>query len=302
MRTDIPVQQRPPWYFSLLQEWNLAGYRGAVFLLRRLRSVGLLDKCSAYPLGGSESILIPLHFSSLWERKSMEGYEREAIDVFAKHAGLLGDETILVDCGADIGLFSRLVLRQAKNIATVVAFEPNPASYSVLRRNLEKLPIKVVALQAAVSNESGQGRLQSVEGRSSYDNHSKFIQLDPAGSIDVRTIDETLDVTPNTSLAIKIDVEGNELAVLEGAAKSIAAARHVVIQIEAHPDVARRTGVDPIECLKFIHGIRPVRFVVCERPQFSLSLDRLFFDQLDGDAIFNVLATSVMEDDAASAR
>jgi hypothetical protein len=63
-----------------------------------------------------------------------------------------------------------------------------------------------------------------------------------------------------------------------------------VVQIEAHPKVAQRTGIDPIECLRFIQAIRNCRFVVCESPSYPLSLDKPFFEQFTDGKIYNVIA------------
>jgi len=100
-----------------------------------------------------------------------------------------------------------------------------------------------------------------------------------------------MQLSDTESVVIKIDVEGGEAAVLRGAAHTISAVPNVIVVIEAHPDVVRRTGIDPVECLRFLSSLRPFQFVVSETGS-TLQTDRPIFDQISADQVYNVIARS----------
>ncbi|CAM9981403.1 unnamed protein product, partial [Choristocarpus tenellus] len=81
---------------------------------------------------------------------------------YLKHGLTVGNGDVVVDCGANIGLFSLQCLGEAQG---VIAFEPIPAIYDVLVRNLYQNSVALVksgecprplALQVAV----GAGKSQ----------------------------------------------------------------------------------------------------------------------------------------------
>lgn len=114
-----------------------------------------------------------------------------------------------------------------------------------------------------------------------------------SGSVEITSLDEVLPKTnANENLVLKIDVEGFELDVLLGAEQLLRSAPVFVVAFEAHPDVVARTGVDPIECLRFLAGLRPCRFLLAEAPEIQLTVERPFFDQVPGGQILNVIAVS----------
>jgi FkbM family methyltransferase len=54
----------------------------------------------------------------------------------------VNDNDIIFDIGANIGLFSRFIAQQAKNLR-IFAFEPVPIIYKVLEANLRSLPVDI---------------------------------------------------------------------------------------------------------------------------------------------------------------
>jgi hypothetical protein len=82
--------------------------------------------------------------------------------------------------------------------------------------------------------------------------------------------------------------------VIRGAKQTIAKSPRVIVAIEAHPLVAARTGIDPINVLQELAAIRPFRFTVCETGQSNLDLSKPFFKQLPEKFYnCNVVAVSV---------
>jgi hypothetical protein len=107
----------------------------------------------------------------------------------------------------------------------------------------------------------------------------------------VTTIDSVLAHPPEHCI-MKLDIEGGELDALIGARQCVAAARMVVIAIEAHPKVAVRTGRDPIEVLQYLTDIRGFEFMIAEVPEHRLDLSRPFFEQVEPGRIYNIVCTS----------
>jgi FkbM family methyltransferase len=81
--------------------------------------------------------------------------KRSAVKAFKESVATLQKSDIAIDCGANVGEFTRLM---AKTGATVYAFEPNPIAYQELLKNTVNFP-NVKAIQAAVTAEEGLVRL-----------------------------------------------------------------------------------------------------------------------------------------------
>ena len=134
----------------------------------------------------------------------------------------LGD-TVL-DVGAHVGYYTLLssILVGAKG--RVFAFEPNPRNYHYLDRHVYLNGCRnVTTVPAAVSDRAGTAQFQFGSG-------SGTGKLASKGALEVLTI--TLDdfcaergLNPS---AVKIDVEGAELEVLEGARKVLSTDRPTV--------------------------------------------------------------------------
>jgi FkbM family methyltransferase len=204
-----------------------------------------------------------------WDYWDVAEYEKKLIDCFCKAIAPL-ENVILFDCGADIGTFSALVCSRIQQVARIVAFEPNPDVQKFLQSNLSNLPITTEMVPKAVGSFTGCGRLRQPD----YDpsDHARFL-FPGDGPIEVTTIDSRN--VRGGDVAIKLDIEGGELEALKGAADTIVSARHCVVTVEAHPNVARRTGQDPVECLQFLESLRPFRFIVAETGERPLPSTRL---------------------------
>ena len=129
-----------------------------------------------------------------WER------DEKAIDGLA-----LGEESVIVDVGANIGAMSKIFARRAK---VVHAFEPSPRALEYLKMNADK---NVIVHPVALSDHDGVGLFEERESldRSSFS--------DDGIEVPVRTLD-SFGLKPDL---IKIDVEGFEPEVLRGARETL---------------------------------------------------------------------------------
>jgi len=132
----------------------------------------------------------------------------------------------LIDVGASTGAFT--LLSKHHPDLKVWSFEPVDLTYRVLKENvyLNGLDQKVSCHKAGVSNYNGNGVLHSIKeiggsGVSMVDGvpaPHKHVKDTP---ITVITLDRFCDVLDIVPTFIKIDTEGGEKFVLEGAAKTI---------------------------------------------------------------------------------
>lgn len=136
-------------------------------------------------------------------------------------------DDIFFDIGANIGLFSSFVGKQLSSEGEIVAFDPNPSAlpklYQNLGRNCEDYDVYAIGL----------GELTTF-GRMSPE-FSTAAHISEASGICIRVerLDSLIsdDVIP-TPTAVKIDVEGAELRVLEGFGESLSDVE--LMYIEAH--------------------------------------------------------------------
>src|SRR5262245_27154459 len=142
----------------------------------------------------------------------------------------VGAQSTVLDIGAYVGTHT---LALARMVARVYAFEPQPSIFALLRCNVERNGLTNVRLfRAAVSRSRGDISIPTTAW-SEGDNFGAFsLSRGPSGAdapagepVPMVTIDD-LDLT--ACHLIKIDVEGLEPEVLEGARKTIARLRPIV--------------------------------------------------------------------------
>lgn len=256
-----------PLMLRVVRSMQRSHVRGASFLMRRLKSLGVLNVIAQYEVGRVK-FGVPLNRLQ-WDLQDVKNYEAKLICTFRRAVAPLNN-VILFDCGADIGTFSSLLCSQTEQIVRVIAFEPNPDVYQFLKSNLSNLPIASDVITKGVSSFDGRGQLE----RPDYDlsDHARFL-ISGDGPIEVTKID-SMNVRGG-DVAIKLDIEGGELEALKGAAETVTSAHECVITLEAHPMVASRTGFDPVECLRFLESLRPFQFIIAEtgeRPSTSTAI------------------------------
>jgi FkbM family methyltransferase len=145
-----------------------------------------------------------------------------------------------IDVGAHYGLFTAALATRAGPHGSVIAFEPLPHAVRICANNLEINDVHAEIVCAAVGSTSGTLYLSVQE-----DPSRTFISQDPAVGPPVEVV--TLDDHRSTrSLArldlLKVDVEGNELRVFEGALRLLETYRPKVY-FEHIPALANRAGL-----------------------------------------------------------
>ncbi|MDW6023073.1 FkbM family methyltransferase [Mesorhizobium sp. BAC0120] len=283
-----PILAHEPLLFTALKALCRSRLRGGYRLFAVAERFSLLRGFIRYFVDAEHPIYVPVGMR--WDRTDILNYERELVRAITEKASAMPSGVTLVDCGADFGLISVLLLSQLPAITDVVAFEPNDEAHAALALTLSNQLCRARALCAAVGSYVGFGELCTPDY--DQDGHARYLAPAERDGIPVTTIDSVLAHRPEHCI-IKLDIEGGELDALIGARQCVAAARMVVIAIEAHPKVAARTGRDPIEVLRYLADTRTFEFMVAEDPARRLDVSRPFFEQVEPDRIYNIVCTSV---------
>jgi FkbM family methyltransferase len=152
---------------------------------------------------------------------------------------------VVIDCGAHLGLYSLIAARALDNTGTILAVEPNPGITKLLRENLDACGATCARIvEAAVSSAVGEAALHvGADSRAAYAGLSAAI--DHTGTVHVRTvsIDALLEREGVAAASLlKIDVEGAELDVIEGARASIATGALPLLMVEFSEHNLLRAG------------------------------------------------------------
>jgi len=147
---------------------------------------------------------------------------------------------LFVDVGANVG-WHALHAAEHHAVEAVVAFEPDPFNAWLLDRNLSANKIdKVIVCPWAVGAKPGIVKLFRYKS-SNFGRHSAAVDHGfGSRNVPLADLDSALagmNLGGRTILALKIDVEGYEPAVIEGASQTLA--RTDVVITEYSPDLSR---------------------------------------------------------------
>lgn len=163
----------------------------------------------------------------------------------------------MIDGGAHLGFMSIVAARAVGPSGRVHAFEPNPNTMPILRRNLERNGVddRVVIHEQGLSDAPGAASFYLTTGGNTSSLHAAFeadaveTQVDLTAGDDVIGPDETIH-------AIKIDVEGHEVAALRGLRATIERSREqVVLFVECNPETLAAAGHAPEDLIREITGL-----------------------------------------------
>jgi FkbM family methyltransferase len=169
-----------------------------------------------------------------------DAYEAELADLgrFVSPGG------IVVDAGANCGIYTVAAASLVGEQGRVIAFEPGGRCLSILRRNIELNGLTNVRVyEKALSDRDGRARLYHHRGPVSYSMG--------AGDSDPDRYDEVATITLDTMAAnegidrvdfLKMDIEGAEEPALRGGETLLARSRPVIV-FEMNPSAAEGFGL-----------------------------------------------------------
>ena len=153
---------------------------------------------------------------NFWKKYEVNKWENETIEIIERY---ISNETYFIDIGAWIG---PITLYASKFASKVIAFEPDPVAFSILKKNVdlnknsefyEKINLNQIAV---TSKEEGSINIYSSELGGSgtsiiLDNKFEKVLVD---SISLSNVFKKFNLN-NEKLLIKIDVEGYEYELLK---------------------------------------------------------------------------------------
>lgn len=170
-----------------------------------------------------------------------------------------------VDVGANMGIFSLLASSYAG--CKCEAFEPVPQTFNALDKmiSVNKINDKVKARNIGISNEEGQLYFTKDYGTTNrVVNNPDYNQIPFLVKVNVRALDEAID-SKNVKL-LKIDVEGFEWNVLQGATKILSDENlwTLIVEINGRNE---QFGVTPESILEYLStfGYEPFKYFPYER-------------------------------------
>ena len=151
---------------------------------------------------------MPLFTTALTDANLFNYYERDAIAAVRKASAQFDEAPLLIDCGADVDMYSLLTLAAGVRPRHLFAVEPNQRSYRVLEHNLNTIDVQTTLFAGGLSHSLGQGQLIAPE----YDPQDRagFMEFG-VGYVPMTTVDALLQAYRPAPVVLKIDVEEQNL-------------------------------------------------------------------------------------------
>jgi FkbM family methyltransferase len=157
------------------------------------------------------------------------GYE-SAYDTALVEAIRPGD--VVWDVGANVGYYTKRLADKVGGHGAVIAYEPSPHNFRLLEQACGRLQ-NVMLLQYGLAQADGRLRLE--QGRDDLGATSRIVPTnEPGVEITVRSGISLIQSGVRSPSAIKIDVEGYELEVLEGLGHVLELDELRVVGVEVH--------------------------------------------------------------------
>ncbi len=172
------------------------------------------------------------------------GIHEPALTRFILRNYTAGDN--FLDVGANIGYFSCLFGKLAGSRGIVVAIEPEPQNNALLRQNIAQNSLaNVIVHSCAIGAQDGTAPM-GIYKASNRGRHSLVDTATYRSTIDVpvRRLDDVVrGANVSSWTLLKMDVEGYEPFVLQGAAETLSRTESLVL--EYAPDDWRKAGTEP---------------------------------------------------------
>jgi len=198
---------------------------------------------------------------------------------------------LVFDIGANIGQYAKS-LRELGYSGRIVSFEPLSSAYSQLKAVSKKDPLWEIAPQTAIGNQEGEiiiniaGNSQSSSALPMLDAHLESAPESAySGSETVKlsrldTLAKDYIKSETKSIFLKIDVQGLEKQVIEGATAILPLVKGIKLELSLVPlyegQVLFKEMIDIIEKLGYeLYGIEPG--FTAEKTGRMLQMDGIFF-------------------------
>ena len=173
--------------------------------------------------------------------------------------GLVGPGEVCIDVGANFGWYTTLFAKLVGESGSVHAFEPVPRMFEELKTNRDLLPKNE---HVFLNNTALGDKIQAVTINLFIGEATGHASISTMGRNDVESFDcemITLDSYLQSNSIdnvdfIKLDVEGSELMVLNGAGQAFAQRTPPILLVEMALESTKHFGYLPNDLLVFLKG------------------------------------------------
>lgn len=231
-------------------------------------NMDLYESLKAFILNQTPDNLLTSLRKSYYLRKLKNCSESDEIDL--KMVGYLvqsGDSVI--DVGANFGVYTSFLSRLVGYSGHVYSIEPIPSTFEILANNVNRLNLQnVTLLNCGISDKNGFATMEIPKylgGRENFYRARITGNADADASLKkvrvvLRTLDDISTGIKEDIKLIKIDVEGHELPVIEGAVNLIRRWQPaLLIEVSDNPDDENSMAFTLVEILKKV-GYMPYWF------------------------------------------
>jgi FkbM family methyltransferase len=195
----------------------------------------------AYP-GAGGRIYLDLRESPMMLARLLRVYETPKVGALRAR---LRPGDVFVDVGANKGDFSLLAARLMGDAGRVIAVEPEPENAAWIERSVARNGYRCIeVVRVALAESNGEATLHLGE-KSGWHSLVTTEGVATVGRVTVptRSLDALLAERGVARVdVIKIDVEGAEARVFDGAAATLGGAHPMTVLLDVHPG----RGVDPL--------------------------------------------------------
>jgi FkbM family methyltransferase len=152
---------------------------------------------------------------------------KESYELYMKDVIKLKSGNVFVDIGAHAGKYSFYASRQVGDSGLVIAIEPHPKNMQNLKKGIKLNRLtNITEIQKACSNYQGKGFLKEYELSAKHE----LTKITTQTKVEVDTLDSILNHLHLRRVdAVKIDVNGAEYEVLQGAHETLAKFKPLLI-------------------------------------------------------------------------
>jgi FkbM family methyltransferase len=212
------------------------------------------------PVGGrADPMLLRRRLRGLLERLGIDARRTKSAGFgvdWVRDVAYFTEAKVVLDVGAHHGETVRRLVERFPE-ASVFAFEPSSASYAVLESAVRRLP-RVEPVNAALGAKAGTARIAA-------NGDSGHTRVDPNGDGEAVTVLTADGFCTDRGIEhvdlLKVDTEGMEVSVLEGAEAALESTDHVVCECDfGRRDIERHANFFEIHELLSKRGFSPIAF------------------------------------------